>query len=137
MANWNWFGKLHSQLIRLTGGRVGARMAGIDMVLIETIGRKSGKKRPVPIACYPYRDSVVVVASNNGQDQHPLWWLNLQAQPEVFVQLGAKRYQVCAEELAGDERSAILPDIYRINPRQQSYVSMTERVLPVVYLKPV
>lgn len=135
MANWNWFGKVHSQLIRITGGRIGARMVGIDMALIEAIGRKSGVVRAVPIACYPYQDSVVVVASNNGQDKHPLWWLNLEAHPNVFVRVGTERYEVIAELLTGEEREIFLPQIYKINPRQKTYVAMTKRVLPVVYLK--
>jgi deazaflavin-dependent oxidoreductase (nitroreductase family) len=89
----------------------------------------------VPIACYPYQDSVVVVASNNGMDQHPLWWLNLEANPKVFVQLGTERYEVVAEALKGEEREVFLPTIYSINPRQKSYAEMTERILPVIYLK--
>ncbi len=62
---------------------MGARMGWIDVVLVETIGRKTGKKRTVPIACYPYKDSVVVSASNSGSDKNPAWYLNMMAHPDV------------------------------------------------------
>ena len=105
------------------------------MVLMETVGRKSGEVRVAPAACYPYKDSVAVVASNNGGEQHPVWWLNLQAQPQIYVRLGQERFLVCAQELQGEDREALWPDIVRINPRQKHYAKMTTRVLPVVYLR--
>ena len=88
MFNWKYFGKVHAALYKLSGGRFGDRMGWIDVVLVDTVGRKTGKKRTVPIACYPYRDSVAVSASNSGQERHPAWYLNMRATPEVTVQLG-------------------------------------------------
>ena len=81
MANWKWFTKLHTTVFKISGGRIGARLAGIDMVIIDTIGRKTGKVRTVAVACYPYEQDVAVAASNNGQDVDPLWFKNLQAHP--------------------------------------------------------
>jgi deazaflavin-dependent oxidoreductase (nitroreductase family) len=135
MANWKWFGRAHVALYKATNGKVGAKLGGIDVVLIHTVGRKSGHIRSVPIACYPYKDSVLVVASNNGQARNPLWWLNLKSHPEVEVQLGKEQFTVLAEELLGEEREAVWPGIIKINPRQKHYAKITERLLPVVYLK--
>ena len=56
MFNWKYFGKVHGLLYRLSGGRFGDRMGWIKVALVETVGRKSGKLRTAPIACYPYRD---------------------------------------------------------------------------------
>ncbi|CAA0084465.1 Deazaflavin-dependent nitroreductase [BD1-7 clade bacterium] len=136
MADWKIFSKVHRSLFKLSGGRLGNRLAGIDMAMIDTIGRKSGKVRTAPAACYPYQDSVVVVASNNGGDKHPIWWLNLKAYPSVNVRLGQEQFKAEAIELRGEERDAIWPTIIRLNPRQKAYAEMTDRLLPVIYLKP-
>jgi deazaflavin-dependent oxidoreductase (nitroreductase family) len=136
MANWKTFTKVHNFLFKVSGGRLGARLGGLDMAIMHTIGRKSGQVRPAPAACYPYKDAVVVVASNNGGEKDPVWWLNLKAQPEIEVHLGKKVYTAVARELVGQEREVFWPEIERINPRQKTYAEMTERVLPVVYLEP-
>ena len=114
MANWQWFGKLHLKVFRATGGRVGASLAGIKMVMVDTIGRKSGLVRTIPIACYPYEEDITVVASNNGSDKDPIWWLNLQANPNVELQVGRKRYQAIAEQLSDEERDKHWPQIVKL-----------------------
>lgn len=135
MADWKVFSKVHQFIYRASGGRVGARLAGIDMVVIHCVGRKSGLSRPTPIACYPYRNGVAVVASNNGGDRDPVWWLNLKATPRVQVQLGRERFEVQAEEILGEERDRLWPEIVRLNPAQQSHQDHTARKLPVIYLR--
>jgi deazaflavin-dependent oxidoreductase (nitroreductase family) len=137
MANWAWFTKFHKKVFALTGGRVGARMGGQDIVMIDTIGRKSGQLRRVPVACYSYKD-VTVVGSNNGLDKHPVWWLNLQSKPCVDIQLGTESFQVEAVLLAADEREEAWQEIIRINPRQKNYqAALSARQMPIIYLKPV
>jgi deazaflavin-dependent oxidoreductase (nitroreductase family) len=135
VADWKFFGKAHQFIYRLSNGKIGSRLAGVDMVLIYCIGRKSGQTRPTPIACYPYGNNVAVVASNNGSDSDPLWWLNLQATPNVEIQLGSKKIKVVAEEVIGIERERIWPEIVRRNPLQQRHQDHTSRVLPVIYLR--
>jgi deazaflavin-dependent oxidoreductase (nitroreductase family) len=133
--DWKYFGKVHSLVYRLSGGRFGARMGWIDVVLVEVVGRKSGKLRTVPIACYPHRDSVVVSASNSGMERHPAWYLNMQANPEVMVQLGRERFAAVAEEVPEEEREALWEKIVKINKHQGEYLSNTERRIPLVYLR--
>lgn len=133
--DWKYFGKVHSLLYRLSGGRLGARMGWIDVALVEVVGRKSGKLRTVPIACYPHRDSVVVSASNSGMERHPAWYLNMQANPEVMVQLGRERFAAVAEEVPEEERDALWEKIVKINKHQGEYLSNTERRIPLVYLR--
>lgn len=135
MADWKMFSKLHQLVYRYSVGRIGARLAGLDMVVIYCIGRKSGVIRPTPIACYPYGNNVAVVASNNGNDKDPVWWLNLQANPEVEVQLGSRKLRVRAEEVAGPEREALWQEIVKLNPLQQRHQDHTSRQLPIIYLK--
>lgn len=132
---WKYFGEAHKALYKISGGRLGARMAGIDVVLVDTIGRKSGRVRTVPIACYPYRDSVAVSASNGGQDTNPAWYLNMRANPRVSVQLGRERFEAIAEEVPEQEREALWQKVVEINPQQLRYLEQTGRRIPLVWLR--
>ncbi len=135
MFNWKYFGKVHGLLYRLSGGRFGDRMGWIKVALVETVGRKSGKLRTAPIACYPYRDSVVVSASNSGQESHPAWYLNMRANPEVTVQLGRERYRAVAEEVPDEEREALWETIVDMNKHQGEYLAKVERKIPLVWFR--
>jgi deazaflavin-dependent oxidoreductase (nitroreductase family) len=132
---WKYFGQAHKALYRLSGGRLGARMGWIDVVLVDTIGRKSGKVRTVPIACYPYRDSVVVSASNGGQDTHPAWYLNMRANPRVTVQMGRERFEALAEDVPASERDAVWQNVVELNHHQGRYLEKTDRKIPLVWLR--
>ena len=135
MFNWKYFGKAHKLLYRYSGGRFGARMGWIKVALVDTTGRKSGKLRTVPLACYPYRDSVVVSASNSGQEVHPAWYLNMQANPEVTVQLGRDRYKAMAEEVPEAERAELWPKIVSMNKHQGEYLARVQRDIPLVWFR--
>ncbi len=133
--NWKYFGKLHRALYRLTGGRFGARMGWIDVALIETVGRRSGRRRTVPLACYPYRDSIAVSASNSGLETHPAWYLNIKANPEVTVQLGRERFRAIAEDVPPQEREALWQEVVRINKHQGEYLEKVKREIPLVWFR--
>jgi len=135
MFSWKHFGKLHGALYRLTGGRFGARMGWIDVALVETTGRRTGQPRRVPIACYPYRDSVVVSASNSGKDNHPAWYLNMQANPEVRVQVGTECYSAIAEDVEESEREALWRKIVAMNRHQGEYLQKSHAKIPLVWLR--
>ncbi len=133
--DWKYFGKVHQWLYRVSGGRLGARMGWIDVALLEVTGRKSGQQRVVPVACYPYRDSVVVSASNSGKESHPAWYLNLQANPELTVQLGRERFAAVAEDVPEEEREALWEKVVELNHHQADYLANTGRRIPLVYLR--
>ncbi len=133
--NWKFFGKAHKFLYQVSGGRLGARMGWIDVALVSVIGRKSGKQRTVPIACYPYRDSIAVSASNSGLDSHPAWYLNMKANPEVSVQVGRERFQAIAEEVPDEEREALWASIVEINHHQGEYLEKTSRKIPLLWFR--
>ena len=135
MINWKYFGRAHKLLYKLSGGRFGARMGWIDVALVTTTGRKTGKTRTVPIACYPYRDSVAVSASNSGMESHPAWYLNMLANPRVTVQLGRETFEAMAEEVAADEREALWASVVKINKHQGEYLAMVEREIPLVWFR--
>ena len=135
MINWKYFGRVHKLLYRLSGGRYGARMGWIDVALVTTLGRKSGKQRTVPIACYPCRDSVAVSASNSGLESHPAWYLNMQSNPRVTVQLGQETFEALAEEVPIAEREALWASVVKINKHQGEYLDKVQREIPLVWFR--
>lgn len=135
MFNWKYFGKFHALLYKASGGRYGDRMGWIKVALVDTVGRKSGKKRTVPIACYPYRDSVAVSASNSGQEKHPAWYLNMQSEPQVMVQLGKERFAATAEEVPDEEREELWKTIVEINKHQGEYLEKVSRRIPLMWFR--
>jgi deazaflavin-dependent oxidoreductase (nitroreductase family) len=110
-------------------------MGWIDVALVTTTGRKTGKQRTVPIACYPYRDSVAVSASNSGMESHPAWYLNMLANPRVTVQLGKETFEAMAEEVLTDQREALWATVVKINKHQGEYLAMVEREIPLVWFR--
>jgi deazaflavin-dependent oxidoreductase (nitroreductase family) len=135
MANWKYFSKVHKMAYRLSNGRIGSRMAGVDVALVSITGRKTGQVRTTPIACYSHGDSVAVSASNNGLDRHPMWYLNLKVNPEVIVQFKSDRYKAEAVELVGEERGNLWQTVIEINPLQAKHQKHTSRVIPLVWFK--
>ena len=135
MFDWKYFGRLHKLLYTLSGGRLGARMGWIDVALVTTIGRKTGRSHTVPIACYPFRDSVAVSASNSGMERHPAWYLNMRANPKVTVQLGRERFEATAEDVPETEREALWARVVEINRHQGEYLEKVEREIPLVWFR--
>ncbi|MFK8018651.1 MAG: nitroreductase/quinone reductase family protein [Pseudomonadales bacterium] len=133
--NWKFFGKIHAWIYTASGGRFGANAGPLKIALVTTTGRKSGKQRSVPIASYPYKDSVAVSASNSGQSSHPAWFLNMQANPEVTVQLGTDKYSAIAEVVADEQRDELWAIATKINPHQKEYRAKTDREIPLVWFR--
>lgn len=133
--DWKYFGRVHKLLYKMSGGRWGARMGWIDVALVEMKGRKTGKMRTVPLACYPYKDTVVVSASNSGKETDPAWYLNLQADPRVTVQLGRERFEAEALDVPAQEREALWPSIVELNKHQGEYLASTQREIPLVWFR--
>ena len=129
--------RFHRGVYRKTGGRVGAKLMGLEMALLSTTGRKSGQTRTLPLACFRDGDDWIVVASNNGQDFNPAWWLNLLADPRAIAQLGRETRSVTAHEAQGEERARLWPWLKQQNPAYVRYEQKTERVIPVVVLRKV
>lgn len=124
----------HIFLYRVTGGRLGAKLAGIDHLLIRTTGRKTGKPRKIPIACLQHEGNLLIVASNNGQDHNPAWYLNLVANPDVQVQFLGTRKNTVARTATPDEREKLWPLLTSYNRMFARYAKRTSREIPVVIL---
>jgi deazaflavin-dependent oxidoreductase (nitroreductase family) len=131
-------------LYRRTGGRVGGTWrigAGfrnpVPICLLEHRGRKSGKLRSTPLVYLDDGERIVVVASQAGRPEHPMWYLNLLADPAVTVQIGRERRPMRARVTEPDERSLLWPKLVDLYADYDSYQSWTDRVIPVVVLEPV
>ena len=88
---------IHNTIYRLTGGRVGASIGGMRMLILTTTGRRSGKAHKVPLGYMMDEDSYVVIASYGGSIRDPDWYLNIVSEPRVFVQVNGSRISVSAQ----------------------------------------
>ena len=129
-------GKVHSALYRLTSGSLGAKLGGRPMLLLTTTGRKSGKSRTTPLQYMTDGENMVVVASNGGNQRHPAWWFNIDANPEATAQAGKVTQRVRAETANEEERARLWPILVEGYPGYQGYEDETERTVPVVILRP-
>jgi deazaflavin-dependent oxidoreductase (nitroreductase family) len=130
-------GKLHVPLYRLTGGRIGHRTGPLSHLLLTCTGRKSGQQRTCPLTYLEDGGRYVLIASNGGNEKHPVWYLNLKAQPRAKVEVGPKKLDVVASTAAGDERTRLWNAAAAMNPQYSMYEGITSREIPVVILTPV
>ena len=131
-----WAAKLHASVFRATGGRVGGRMVGSPVLLLVTTGRKSGQRRTTVLLYLEDAGRYVIVASNGGTATHPMWWLNLQADPEATVEVGGRKTHVRAMEARGEEKARLWQRLIRMYPSYENYQKRTDREIPVVILEP-
>lgn len=128
----------HRFIYKLSGGRIGSRITDDEgdspILLLTTTGRRSGKPRTHPLLYIEADDGYVVVASNAGADEHPAWFLNIEAEPEATVQIGKVRERVIAHVASAEEREKLWPKLIEMYSGYDVYQADTERALPVVVL---
>ena len=129
----------HRIALKLTGNRVAASVSGMPVLELTTIGRKSGKPRPVMLTSpLQLGETYVVVASRGGDDIDPAWFLNLTANPAVQVRVvGRGVLPMRARVADADERASLWPRITAEHSNYAGYQRRTDRVIPVVLLEPV
>lgn len=127
--------KVHTVLYRWTSGLIGARLDGLDVLLLTTTGAKSGIQRCIPLPYFRDGDRILLVASFGGNRKNPAWIANISANPEVQVQLKAKRWTARARISSGAERERLWAGITYEFPRYLKYQAKTERPIPVVVLE--
>jgi deazaflavin-dependent oxidoreductase (nitroreductase family) len=122
---------------RANEGRVGGPFEGAPMVLVHTVGARSGAERVTPLVYQDLGDDVVAIfGSAGGADHHPAWFHNLVARPEATVEIGAGTRPVRARVAAGDERTRIWEAQKERMPGFAGYEAATDREIPVVVLDP-
>jgi deazaflavin-dependent oxidoreductase (nitroreductase family) len=108
----------------------------LPTLLLTTTGRKSGEPRALPLIYGTVGKSYIVIASKGGMPDHPLWYRNLEAQPECELMVGAKAVSASARTAEGEERERIWAQMEKIYPPYNDYQKTTDRQIPVVVLDP-
>jgi deazaflavin-dependent oxidoreductase (nitroreductase family) len=128
--------RAHAWLLRRSGGRLGTRFMGADVLVLRTLGRRSGQPRESPMFYVPHRDGYAVVASNAASARVPAWWLNLQAAPEAEATVGEGWRPVRARDATDAERSELWPRFVAMYRGYDHYKEIATREMPVVVLEP-
>jgi deazaflavin-dependent oxidoreductase (nitroreductase family) len=116
-------------------GEQGHHWRGVPTLLLTVQGRKSGVWRRTALIYGVDGDKYVLVASKGGAEAHPLWYLNLVANPEVELQVGAEKFTARARTAEGEERARLWDDMAKIWPAYNDYKQKTDREIPVVVLE--
>lgn len=128
------FGRLHVAVYRRSGGRIGRRTKKVPVLLLTTTGRRSGEPRTVPLVHYRDGEDIILSASNGG-NWLPAWFLNVEADPNVTVELGPERFEATAEIAGEDERPALWDGMVAQNPDFADYAVRADRLIPMVRLR--
>jgi deazaflavin-dependent oxidoreductase (nitroreductase family) len=128
---------VHRAVYNATGGRVGGSGLGMPVVILTTIGRKSGQPRTTMLTT-PLEDGdrVIVVASWGGDDRHPMWFLNVRDNPDVEVTLRGKKQRMRASVASPEERAELWPRVIKDHDNYAAYQRRTDREIPLVILEP-
>ena len=119
---------------RANGGVVGGPFAGATLLLLHTVGAKSGQPRLSPLAYLTIDDKMLIVGSYAGAPKHPAWVHNLRADSRARIEVGTEAYEVVARELPEDERDATYPKIVELAPVFAEYQANTTRAIPLFEL---
>lgn len=137
---WAVFNRLtaaHVALYRVTRGRLlPGPLGGSRTVLVEHVGRKSGRRRTTPLLYLADGDDIVIVASKGGSHKHPAWWLNLREMNATMIQVGGERRPVTVRQATAEEKQRLWPRLVEIWPDYARYQERTEREIPLAILSP-
>ena len=129
-----YFLSAHQWLFETTDGRI-SWLGGMPVLLLRTIGRKTGKERTAALVYLQDGKDLVIVASNGGSDRAPAWLGNIEKTPAVGVQIGRERRKMRARIAEPAERARLWPLVNQLNAgRYDAYQTRTEREIPLVIL---
>jgi len=129
---------IHKIVLKASFGKLGWSAGSMPVLELTTTGRKTGQQRTLMLTSpLQQGDTIVVVASRGGDDQHPAWFLNLQANPDVEVAYkGGARKPMTAHVATAEERAELWPKVIANQKRYAEYQAKTEREIPLVLLSP-
>ncbi len=131
------FFRAHRAALRASGGRIGRRLVGRPVLLLETTGRRTGRRRSVLLIYVSDGERLVVAGSHGGRHDDPAWVENLRADPRAVVALDGRRRAVRARPAEPDERARLWAALDRVNDGQYTrYQAITRREIPVIVLEP-
>ena len=129
---------VHRGVLKVSGGRLGWDAQNMPVLELTTTGRKSGRPHSIMLTS-PFQEgnTIVVVASRGGDDHHPAWFLNLQANPQVEVAMkGGARRRMRARVATPEERARLWPLVIADHKNYAGYQTRTQREIPLVLLEP-
>lgn len=130
------FMRLQIVVFRLTKGRAMSAMRGMPILLLTTVGKKTGRRRTTPLMYFQSGGNYVITASNNGRDNHPAWFFNLQAAPQVQIEVPGKVLNASAAVATQSEHDRLWPQLVSKAHFFEAYQQNTSRPIPMVILKP-
>ncbi|MFM9878676.1 MAG: nitroreductase family deazaflavin-dependent oxidoreductase [Rhodoglobus sp.] len=119
-----------------TGGAEGGDMRGMPVIVLTTVGAKTGKLRKTALMRVEHEGVYAVGASLGGAPKHPVWYFNIVKHPHVELQDGSERRDFLAREVTGDEKAAWWQRAVAAYPPYDDYQASTERQIPVFVLEP-
>jgi deazaflavin-dependent oxidoreductase (nitroreductase family) len=125
------FTHLNVLIYRASGGKLGGRLAGKDICIISMKGAKTGKTRQIPLMYVPYKQGILLVASQGGADVHPTWYHNLIANPAIKVSVHGKELSLTARLATAEEKEQVWPICVESYPDYENYRHRTQRDIPV------
>jgi len=129
--------RVNTWIYRASGGRLGAKwMHGAPILLLTTVGRKSGERRTAPLLFLEDGPRVVLVGSQGGMSKDPLWVKNIDANPDVEIEIGAKKRPMRARRADAGEKARYWPALCKMYPDYADYQARTTRDIPVLLLDP-
>ncbi|MEV0318096.1 nitroreductase family deazaflavin-dependent oxidoreductase [Streptomyces sp. NPDC050658] len=129
-----WVAK-QARIYEESGGTKGTGVVGVPCLLMDYRGRRTGKLRRTVLIYGRDGDDYLIVASNGGADEHPLWYRNLVDEPDVRLRVGTEaRFGARAETLSVEEKARVWPGLVELFPNYAEYQEKTERDIPVVRL---
>ena len=123
-------------LYESSGGTEGTTMMDLPVIILTTVGAKSGKIRKAPLMRVEHDGKYAAVASLGGAPKHPVWYYNVVANPHVELQDGPVRKDYTAREVTGDEKAAWWERAVAAYPPYAEYQEKTDRQIPVFVLEP-
>jgi deazaflavin-dependent oxidoreductase (nitroreductase family) len=129
------YGKEHTERYRATGGDEGHDWQGTQTLLLTTKGRRSGEPRELALIYGRHGDDYLIVASKGGSDEPPAWYLNIEADPDVEVQVRDERFKARARTASPEEKRELWPTMTSEWPAYDDYQKKTDRDIPIVVLE--
>ncbi|GGS21073.1 nitroreductase [Streptomyces aureoverticillatus] len=123
-----------ARLYEESGGTKGTTVQGAPCLLLDYKGRRTGQWRRTVLIYGRDGDDYLIVASNGGADEHPLWYRNLRDEPDVRLRVGTERFDARAETLSADEKERVWPRLVDLFAPYADYRRKTSRDIPVVRL---
>ncbi|MEU3948544.1 nitroreductase family deazaflavin-dependent oxidoreductase [Streptomyces sp. NPDC029526] len=124
------------ELYESSGGTEGTTLRGMPVVVLTTLGARSGKLRKTPVMRVEHEGRYAAVASLGGAPEHPVWYHNIKAHPHVELQDGPVRQDMTAREVTGEEKAEWWKRAVDAFPDYAEYQRKTEREIPVFVLEP-